>query len=515
MVKKNTVVAILATFCLTSTLFMIVPIQSQSGVGEYDPWTDLNGDGTINIVDIVKVAIAFGSSGTPIAKASIEYDSGWISVTGEFEEEYMITHNLNMTHGTMLVDARGYASLGWDRLYGWDVWRESVADLVQAADGGYVMTGYTEYEAGNWDLLLIKVDSMGDEQWNKTYGEADSDHAEAIVQTSDGGYAIAGDTHSYGAGDSDFWLVRTDSFGNALWNKTYGGLIGDVATDLVQTDDGGYALVGRTLSFGAGGWDFRLVKTDPDGNIEWSGTYGGINDDLPWALVQTSDGGYVMSGDTNSTGAGDWDYWLVKTDALGNMEWNKTYGGTGSDVAWAGLVQTADGGYAIGGDTHSYGAGLSDFWLVKTDANGNEQWNKTYGGVSWDPARGICCTSDGGYAMTGHTYNYGAGIYDLWIVKTDANGDMMWDRRYGGAERDSGEALIQSSDGGYAIAGDTDSFGLGGAVWLVKTDATGKIDEEVGLAWVDSTPDTITLYRGATDPYWNFVRVRIWKPKTP
>lgn len=511
MKQKYWLAIVLASLCIGGS-FALTQTHS-AGVGEYNPWADINDDGKVNILDCIQLANTFGTSGTPLTKASVEYDSGWINVTGQFTATYTITHNLNMTHGTMLVDTRGHASLGWDRLYGWEVWRESVADLVQATDGGYIMAGYTEYGAGIWDLLLIKVDSMGNEQWNKTYGGADSEHAEAIIQTGDGGYAIAGDTHNYGAGDSDFWLVRTDSSGNALWNKTYGGLIGDVATDLVQTVDGGYALVGRTLSFGAGGWDFRLVKTDPDGTIEWSRTYGGIDDDLPWALVQTSDGGYAMSGDTNSTGAGNWDYWLVKTDALGNMEWNKTYGGTGSDVAWAGLVQTVDGGYAIGGDTHSYGAGLSDFWLVKADANGNEQWNKTYGGVSWDPARDICCTSDGGYAMTGHTYNFGAGIYDLWIVKTDANGDMMWDRRYGGTEPDSGEALIQSSDGGYAIAGYTDSFGLGGAAWLIKTDATGKIDEEAGLAWVDSTPNTITLYRGETDPYWNYVRVRILKQK--
>jgi hypothetical protein len=258
--------------------------------------------------------------------------------------------------------------------------------------------------------------------WTKTYGGTSYDEAWALVQTVDGGYALAGVTDSFGAGSYDFWLVKTDSVGNAQWNQTYGGTGNDEARALVQTVDGGYALAGVTDSFGAGSYDFWLVKTDANGNAQWNKTYGGTNIDYGAALVQTSNGGYALAGGTYSFGAGNGDFWLVKTDSVGNAQWNQTYGGTGNDGAGA-LVQTVDGGYALAGVTKSFGAGDYDFWLVKTDANGNAQWNKTYGGTSTDyGVNALVQTVDGGYALAGVTKSFGAGDYDFWLVKTDANG---------------------------------------------------------------------------------------------
>ena len=202
-------------------------------------------------------------------------------------------------------------------------------------------------------------------EWNQTYGGTGDEIAFALVQTADGGYALLGDTDSFGAGYTDVWLVKTDASGNHQWNKTYGGTYGDYGSDLVQTADGGYALAGDTLSFGAGFGDFWLVKTYANGNHQWNKTYGGT--DPEWyfeGLAQTSDGGYAISGRTLSFGAGSYDFWLVKTDASGMHEWNQTYGGTGDETAFA-LVQTADSGYAIAGFTNSSGAGSYDFWLVK------------------------------------------------------------------------------------------------------------------------------------------------------
>jgi hypothetical protein len=207
--------------------------------------------------------------------------------------------------------------------------------------------------------------------WSQTYGGTGDDEAYSVIQTSDGGYALAGYTDSYGAYSFqyDFWLVKTDASGNAQWNRTYGGTGNDQAYALVQTSDGGYALAGRTNSFGAGQYDFWLVKTDYAGNMQWNKTYGGTSYDYAYSVVQTSDGGYALAGHTRSFGAGSTDFWLVKTDASGNAQWNKTYGGTEFDAAYA-LVETGDGGYALAGITLSYGASNSDFWLVKTDENG-------------------------------------------------------------------------------------------------------------------------------------------------
>jgi hypothetical protein len=336
-------------------------------------------------------------------------------------------------------------------------------------------------------LSCVPVASLGSQMvkaetstggWTKTYGGTGDDRAHALVQTGDGGYVLGGSTKSFGAGLWDFWLVKTDAYGTMMWNMTYGGTGDDVAWALVQTDDGRYALAGWTESFGAGNKDFWLVKTDASGNMQWNQTYGGTGDDVALALVRTSDGGYALTGTTHSFDAGNLDTWLVKTDASGTMQWNRTYGGTGTDAVHEALtlVQTDDGGYALAGITRSSGAGWqSDFWLVKTDSSGNMMWNKTYGGTRDDEVRALVQTDDEGYALVGWTVSFGVGDCDFWLVKTDAAGNMQWNRTYGGTLNDYAYALVQTTDGGYALAGGTDSFGVNGGFWLVKTDSAGTI----------------------------------------
>ncbi|MCJ7423598.1 hypothetical protein MUP01_04930 [Candidatus Bathyarchaeota archaeon] len=361
----------------------------------------------------------------------------------------------------------------WNKTYG-GTNEDYAYALVQTGDGGYALAGITNsYGAGSWDFWLVKTDSAGNAQWNKTYGGINYDEAYALIQTGDGGYALTGYTNCYGAGLADFWLVKTDSAGNAQWNRTYGGTSIDEARDLVQTVDGGYALAGHTGSYGAGGYDFWLVKTDSAGNAQWNKTYGGIDWDYAHALVVTSDGGYALVGDTGSFGAGGYDFWLVKTDSLGITQWNKTFGGTNTD--WAcDLVLTSDGGYALAGYTGSFGAGGGDFWLVKTDGSGNASWNKTYGGTSIDEARDLVQTSDGGYALAGYTYSYGAGQSDFWLVKTGASVNAQWNKTYGGTGAEVAHSVVQTGDGGYAMAGLTTPGSFAGTdAWLVKTDSAG------------------------------------------
>ncbi|WXG46216.1 MAG: hypothetical protein WED05_06055 [Candidatus Atabeyarchaeum deiterrae] len=213
------------------------------------------------------------------------------------------------------------------------------------------------------------------------------------------------------------WLAATMPPPQAAWNKTYGGTGYDAARSVQQTSDGGYILAGYTSSFGAGGYDFWLVKTDGSGNQQWNKTYGGASDDGARSVQQTSDGGYVVAGYTTSFGAGGYDFWLVKTDGSGNQQWNKTYGGTGYDSAQS-VQQTSDGGYVMAGGTFLSGASFADFCLVKTDGSGNQQWNKTYGGAVHDSAYSVQQTSDGGYIVAGLTWSFGAGGDDFWLVKT-------------------------------------------------------------------------------------------------
>jgi len=355
----------------------------------------------------------------------------------------------------------------WNKTYG-GTDRDRPSALVQASDGGYVMAGSTySYGAGSADAWLLKTNAYGNMEWSKTYGGPSSDWASALVQTSDGGFAIAGSTYSYDAGSADVWLIKTDVYGNIEWNKTYGGIYRDWTWALVQTSDGGFAITGSTSFYWGESADVWLVKTDAYGNMEWGKTYGRTDWGWAWALVQTSDGGFAIAGSTSSYRAESADAWLIKTDAYGNVKWNKTYGGPMYEGASA-LVQASDGRYAIAGSTYSYGAGRADIWLIKTDAYGNVEWNKTYGGTEWDWASALVQTSDGGYAIAGCTRSYGAGL-DVWLVKTDACGNMEWDKTYGGPGSDWASALVQTSDGGFAIACSTSSYGAGSAdAWLIK-----------------------------------------------
>ena len=342
--------------------------------------------------------------------------------------------------------------------------------VQQTTDGGYILIGSTSlYGAGEADFWLVKTDSNGNEQWNKTFGGTDEDWASSVQQTTDDGYILAGSTGSYGAGSSDFWLVKTDSNGNEQWNNTFGGTNWESAYSVQQTTDGGYILAGSTTSYGAGSNDFWLVKTDSKGNEQWNKTFGGTDDDWASSVQQTTDGGYILAGDTllNDAGLGI-DSWLVKIDSYGNEQWNKTFGGIKDDSAIT-VQQTTDGGYILVGFTFSYSADNSDFWLMKTDSNGIEQWNKTFGGTNWESAYSVQQTTDGGYILVGSTTSYGAGENDFWLVKTDSNGNEQWNKTFGGTNWESAYSVQQTTDGGYILVGSTTSYGAGKRnYWLIK-----------------------------------------------
>jgi len=321
-------------------------------------------------------------------------------------------------------------------------------------------------------LLIGSVDASS-EMWSRTYGGPDLDIAYSLVETSDGGYALAGASgdHDSPYGSADIWLIKTDMYGNVEWNQTYGGEGHEEAYSLVETSDGGYALAGTTDSFGAGGIDVWLVKTDAYGNIVWNRTYGEAQYEYARSLVETADGGYALAGYSGAPDIayGSADVWLVKTDAYGNIEWNQTYG---KGTVYS-LVETVDGGYALAGFSDSVG-GPRNVLLLKTDANGNMVWNHTYGGANDGEANSLVETSDGGYAIAVTTRSFGAGGADFWLIKTDAYGNVEWNHTYGGADFDLCYCLIVTSDGGYAIAGYTRSYGAGARdFWLVKTDAQG------------------------------------------
>jgi hypothetical protein len=351
---------------------------------------------------------------------------------------------------------------------------EAGKSLIRTSDGGYAIAGFTySFSAGETDVYVVKLDAHGNLQWTRTIGGENKDMGLSLIQTSDGGYAIAGYTPSFGAGGGDVYVVKLEANGNLQWTKTIGGENWDVGFSLIQTSDGGYAIAGFTSSFGAGGDDIYVVKLDAKGNLQWTKTIGGPDDEIGYSLIQTSDGGFAIAGYTQSFGAREWDVYVAKLDANGNLQWTKTIGGKKEDMGTS-LIQTSDGGFAIAGYTQSFGAGEADVYVVKLDANGNLQWTKTIGGKNWDKGNFLIQTSDGGYAIAGFTSSFGAGRDDVYVVKLDANGNLQWTKTIGAPESEEGNSLIQTSDGGYAITGTTTSFGAGETdVYVVKLDKNG------------------------------------------
>jgi len=404
--------------------------------------------------------------------------------------------------------------LEWDRTFG-GVSDDVAWSVVQTNDGGYAIAGWTaSLGAENEDFWLVKINSTGGIEWNQTYGGPYWERAYCLIQTKDGGFAIAGETRPYSTSycNRDFLLVKTDANGSMRWSRTYGGSNQEEAYSVIQTRDNGYAIAGRTISFGAGGSeDMWLVKTDADGNLEWSHPYGGTGIEIAYSVIQADDGGYAIGGETGSRGE-ERDMLLVKTDPTGNVQWQSTYGRAGSICEFAtSLIQTTDGGYAMAGFREFVGAD-SDFYLVKTDKDGAAQWDKTYGGPTRELALDAFQTSDGGYMLAGGT-NW-LSSPDLWLVKTDSVGNEEWNQTYGGAGSEWAYSVIQTTDGGYAIAGCTTSFGAGNYdFWLMKLAPRARLVDFFlhGCASLDNNSPTALTAKYKDSPSIKFSGGNPWK----
>jgi len=367
----------------------------------------------------------------------------------------------------------------WTKTYG-GINDDIGLSVEQTSDEGFIITGWTySFGAGGSDAFLIKTDAEGDILWYKTYGGPADDNGFSVQQTSDNGYIIAGGTYSFGAGDKDVYLIKTDSLGEVIWVKTYGGGLADWATSVQQTADGGYIICGTTGSFGAGQLDVYVIKIDSLGDTIWTKAYGGMNADGGNYIRQTSDGGYIIVGSTGSYGAGLYDVYLIKTDSSGDTVWTKTYGGVENDGGYC-VLQTADRGYIIAAGTYSFGAGREDLWLLKTDTLGDTLWTRLYGGTEGERGYSVCQTSDGGYIIAGYTCSFGSGNFDFYLIRTDSLGDTLWTRTYGGTTSDFSYSVRQTSDQGYVIVGWTGSYGSGGDdVYLIRLGPETDVEEQL------------------------------------
>jgi hypothetical protein len=363
-------------------------------------------------------------------------------------------------------------------------------------------------------------------QWQNTLGSTSYEFLNTIDQTSDGGYIMGGYTDSNIGGDKsenswgveDYWIVKMDNAGNIVWENTVGGGNYDKLYAVEETPDGGYIVGGQSLSGGGwgdksesnkGGYDYWIVKLDEDGVVEWDRSYGGLGNDQLYNVQPTSDGGYIIagtsdsgiSGDKTENRVGNSDYWVIKTDASGNIIWQNDIGGLMFDNVYS-AYETADGGYILGGtstsgisgDKTAGNYGVVDYWIVKLNSAGTVVWDKTIGGTLNDYLYAVIPTADGGSiacgmsesGLTGNKTDNTNGLYDYWVVKLDNSGNITWQNSIGGTGNDYAfvNAIDQTSDGGYAIAGYSQSLISGDKTeantgswdyWILKINSTGSI----------------------------------------
>ncbi len=386
----------------------------------------------------------------------------------------------------------------WTRTYGNDSTDIGVC-VQQTSDDGFIIAGY-KYQSGQYDLYLIKTDENGDTLWTKVY-DITSEQAVSVQQTTDHGYILTG----FGdISNMQVFAMKTDSLGDSIWTGYYGsGGISHRGYAVEQTSDGNYILTGYTDNV-ITRFDLFLVKIDSLGDTLWTRCYGGLGYDEGRSIHRTTDGGYIVSGRKDSdTIPTDFDIYLVKTDSLGDTLWTREYGGPGSENGYS-VRQTFDGGYIVAGYTDSYGPSQANIYLLKTDGIGDTLWTKVYGYSGSDYARSVRQTADSGYIIVGYT-DYPSGYEDIWLLRTDTNGDTLWTQRYGGSDDDRAYCVDLTSDHGYIIVGRTYSFGAGERdVYLIKiAPDTFNIEENQIMSPEISSLDIFpNPFRDRTDIRW-------------
>lgn len=441
-------------------------------------------------------------------------------------------------YGIITYSQSSIPGIEWQKSFGGSA-SETAKSIVQTPNGGYITAGFSKSADGNAtmnhgdnDFWVVKMDASGTLQWQKSLGGSGDDQANSICTTSDGGYVIAGYTTStdgdvtMNKGYADYWIVKLNALGNILWQKTYGGQFQDIATSVKQTTDGGYIVAGYSSSNngdvtgnnGAYTNDYWVVKLDSSGNLQWQKSIGGSSDERAFEIQQTSDGSYVIAGETNSSNSGDIssialglrDFWIVKIGSTGNIIWEKRFGGSVEDIAYS-IAQTSDGGYIVSGSTNStngnitFNSGQGDCWILKLDASGNLQWQKTLGTTTYDQAYSVKQTPDGNYVAAGYLSS-NTGIAEseplastqYWVVKLDTLGNLLWHKSYGGNGNEAAYSIISTTDEGLALAGYSNTNPNNGDVtgnhgqldfWIVKLNGS----KELGTTESNS-PQKLEIY---------------------
>ncbi len=384
-----------------------------------------------------------------------------------------------------LISLVTQAQTTFQKTYGDSSVNDNGQSILYTSDGGYMIAA-TRFTPGNWieSLFLIRTSSVGDTLWTRLIKEPTVNYSGAqVIQTYDGGFAITG----IKGGGITFvpYLLKIDSSGFILWNKSYLWFADEHINSIVQTPDSGFLLGGYLYN---GNNLVYFIRTDSVGDTLWTKSYGeAFYNASVYSMRLAKDGGFIAAGSIQDANTQDVDAFLFKTDSSGTVQWARGYGDVGYDYAQQ-VEVTSDSGFVIAAVTYSFGAGLADFYLIKTDSDGDLVWSKTYGGISDDRSESVRQTADGGYLFTGESASFSFGNFDVYIIRTDANGDTLWTRTVNGLQNNEGYSLVLTADNGFAITGTYVNQNGNNDVYLLKANASGIMDCSEG-----STPTTVTI----------------------
>jgi len=389
----------------------------------------------------------------------------------------------------------------WERAFGGSG-PDTISDIRALADGDFLLAGWsasitdglkTASLYGGADFWLIRIDRHGNSKWDQAFGGTGDDVLASLELSEGDGFILGGfstsdangSKKSPNRGGADFWVVRVSSDGEQLWDQSFGGTEGDILRDLRQTRDGGFVLVGESYSQAngnktspnRGGGDFWMVRIDAEGNKLWDRTFGGTANEFLWSVLETSDGGFLLGGWSSSSNnygtrtsalLGGNDFWIVRTDSNGNQLWDRSFGGTGDDYILT-LCQTPDGGFAAGGGSTSVNNGNKsspnfggiDYWIVRMDGAGTKLWDRSFGGTGNDELFALKPAADGGFVLAGRSDSAANGNKtsanlggdDAWIIGLDSSGNKIWEQAFGGSGDDRALSLTVTDDEGFLFGG--------------------------------------------------------------
>lgn len=367
-----------------------------------------------------------------------------------------------------------WAQITFERSYGGQFYDMGNV-VIETPDHNFLVFGTTRSVSNDTtDAYLLRLDENGDTLWTNIYGGKLWDSGIAIAASSDEGYVLALASNSINPENYDVHLVKIQENGDTLWTRTYGGPDTDYVHAMQSTSDDGYVVLAHTLSYGMGSLDFYLLKFDVNGDTLWTRTYGDTGSEWGGFVQETTDQGYILTGDTHSFQDPNGDIYLIKTDSFGDTLWTRTYGGPEYDRAYH-VLQMPDGGYLLSGKTESFGNADQNGYLLRTNSAGDTLWTKVFGGSQTCSLSWCERTSDGNYVAVGSIRGIGVATVDAYLIKFDSDGNILWTRNFGGPEHDLANCVKETQDGGLIIVGGTESFTVGqdDDVYIIKTNDAG------------------------------------------